>query len=157
MEEERLNLKEDMRPQKNKLLIVFFILTPLLLGFLIVLVLLLNSGGGGLFDDPLRGTQPRFVEPIQDYQVNLADTGGRRYLRIRFEVGFNESRLQKELESRESEIRSEIIALLRSKTAEDLQEPGGQSMLKDEIIIRMNDILVSGEVRDLYYTEFIIQ
>ena len=157
MEEEKLQLQEEPKPQKNKLLIVFFILTPLLLGFLIVLVLLLYSGGGGLFEDPLRGTQPRYIESMRDFQVNLADTGGRRYLRVNFELGFNESRLQNELDSRNSEIRSEIIAVLRAKTVEDLQEPGGQSALKDEIILRMNEVLVTGEIQDLYFTEFIIQ
>ncbi len=157
MAEERLQLQEDHRPQKNKMLIVFFILTPLLLGFLIVLVLLLYSGGGGFFEDPLRGTQPRYIESMREFQVNLADEGGRRYLRVSFELGFNESRLRNELESRDSEIRSEIMAVLRAKTVEDLQEPGGQNALKDEIILSMNDILVTGVIQDLYFTEFIIQ
>ena len=157
MEEERLELQEEPKPQKNKLLIVFFILTPLLLGFLIVLVLLLYSGGGGLFEDPLRGTQPRYIQPMREFQVNLADAGGRRYLRVGFELGFNESRLQNELDVRNSEIRSEIISVLRARTVEDLQEPGGQNALKDEIIITMNEVLVTGEIQDLYYTEFIIQ
>lgn len=160
MEEEKIDLQSDAKPKKNKLLIVFFIVTPLLLGLLIVVLFLMLSGGvpgGGLFHDPVRDAQPEYIEPLREFQVNLSDEGGRRYLRTHIHLGFDDRRLQGEMSSREEEIRSEIIALLRAKSVGDLQEPGGMNALGDDIIDRLNGILVTGELKAIYFTEFIIQ
>ncbi len=65
--------------------------------------------------------------------------------------------MQKELSQRNNEIRSELIELLRNKSVEDLHEPGGQEALREEIIETLNDMLITGEIKTLYFSEFIIQ
>lgn len=159
MEEEKIDLQDDAKPRKNKLLIVFIIVTPLLLGLLIAVLVLLYTGGpeDSFFHDPVGETQPDYIEPTREFQVNLADEGGRRFLRTTIHFGFDERSLHNELESRQEEIRSEIIALLRSKTVDDMQEPGGMNALGEDIIDTLNDILVTGELKTIYFTEFIFQ
>ncbi|PMP77900.1 MAG: flagellar basal body protein FliL, partial [Sulfurihydrogenibium sp.] len=46
---------------------------------------------------------------------------------------------------------------LFTKTSEELKSPEGIERLKEEIIRRTNAILPAGGVKDVYFTEFIIQ
>jgi flagellar basal body-associated protein FliL len=101
--------------------------------------------------------RPRYEYAMREFQVNLADTGNRRFLRTTIDLAYNEKSLTKEIEARESEIRSEIIAVLRSKFAVDLDEPGGMKNLEADLINALNSILESGKIEAIYYKDFIFQ
>jgi len=65
--------------------------------------------------------------------------------------------LEDELEKKNYQIRDRINIILRSKTVEDLQDPGGTEALQEELINELNQMLVSGEIKEVYFEEFIIQ
>jgi len=100
---------------------------------------------------------PRFTFPMNEFQVNLADQGARRYLRTRIYLAFDEKQLQKELERRQVEIRSCIIEILRSTTVSDLDQPDGMQALRDAIVEELNGLLQNGSLSTIYFDEFIIQ
>lgn len=100
---------------------------------------------------------PRYAHEMREFQVNLADSGARNFLRMNIELAYDDRGLGRELEERDSELRTLIIAHLRSKTVEDLNEPGGMETLGEELTLLLNEILRSGEIRAVYYKDFIYQ
>ena len=146
--------------KKKKPLAIFF-----LAGALLLLVILAGLYWTGTLDrfipgqgqeEPAPGP-PRYTVPMKEFQVNLADTGARRFLRMRIYLAFDERALVKEVEERQPEIRSEIIAVLRSKTVADLDGPEGMDALQQVILEQLNGLLKGGQIHSLYFDEFIIQ
>ncbi|CEP68908.1 Flagellar basal body-associated protein FliL [Moorella glycerini] len=95
--------------------------------------------------------QKMSLEPIV---VNLADPGLRRYLRLKITLEYSDARLTTELNDKLYRIRDTIISVLRSKKTDDLQN---EDALKRELLTAINSQLIAGQVRGLYFEEFIIQ
>lgn len=142
----------------------------LLLGLALILAALAGISiwlwpGGGLkvlFPAAVAGkveaeAEPRYLTNLREFQVNLADSGARRYLRVRIVLGSDDKAVQSELSRRESEMRSAIIILLRGKTVAELAEPGGMQALQEELLADLNRRLASGKLKAVYFVDFIIQ
>ena len=50
-----------------------------------------------------------------------------------------------------------ILLLLSSKSLDEIQTVEGKIALRQELIQRINQILTTGKIRNLYFTEFVIQ
>ena len=145
---------------RSKLFIALLVVLPLVMGILVAVAFLMLAGPdtlGNLFHDPVAEEKPSYVEPIDEFQINLADDGANRFLRVQMYIGYENEAVGEEMQRRRPEIRSELIALLRGKTVEDIQQPGGQEELSDDIIALLNGLLVTGEVDTLYFEKFMIQ
>ena len=55
------------------------------------------------------------------------------------------------------QLRDGILLLLSSKSMEEIQGIEGKIALRSELVMRVNQILKQGKVRNLYFTEFVIQ
>ena len=148
----------------------------LLIGFLMVLMLGL---GGGLFlmwnklstinvqananaagqpgqeailEQPL-GT----IYALDTFIVNLADTGGNRYLRITMDLELGIPELESEIDKRLPQIRDSILMILPSKRFEDISPVAGKIALRDEILKTLNGFLAKGEITNIYFKEFVVQ
>ena len=103
------------------------------------------------------GDELRYLVPIKEFQVNSADIGSRRFIRMKIYLGSNDKALVKEIERREPELRSRVIATLRSTKVADLEGEEGMERLKKVILEEANALLSTGDVEDLFFDEFIIQ
>lgn len=154
---------EGKKKKKGKPLLLIIIVVILLVVILALGVVFLLFDGfsfiGGSDDAAEEEVvePPRFLYSLKEFQVNLADPGTRRFLRTTMDLAYNEKALTKELETRESEIRSLIISVLRSKYVVDLDEPGGMKGLEQDLLHVLNSALVEGEIKAIYYREFIFQ
>ncbi|HHX74347.1 MAG TPA: flagellar basal body-associated FliL family protein [Firmicutes bacterium] len=92
-----------------------------------------------------------------DYTVNLADSGQRRYLKVRLVLAYEEKKLLAELNRRQAQIRDLIILTLRQHTAEDLAGSGGLEALRGELKNKVNSVLRTGVVREIYFIDFLVQ
>lgn len=93
----------------------------------------------------------------EPYLVNLADAGGKRYLKLTMKMELSDAKLQEELSERNSEIRDALIILLSSKEYEDIATPSGKTRLKQEIMVRMNKMIKNGQIKEIFFTDFIVQ
>jgi flagellar FliL protein len=91
------------------------------------------------------------------YLTNLADEGGRRILRAAVELSVTDNKTLQELKERQTEIRNEILALLRSKRLSELEGEAGMSTVAGELVDRVNRLLGRHAVLRAYFTDFIIQ
>ena len=95
--------------------------------------------------------------------VNLADQGGKRYLRVTMEFelkpgeNLEANEVVEEIEKRLPQIRDTILMILPSKQYADIATTEGKIALRDEIIAKLNTFLKKGQITTIYFTEFVVQ
>ena len=100
------------------------------------------------------------ILPIVDldpFIVNLADKDQRRYLKVKMALEVSDKKVEEEVKKRMPEIRDIITLLLSSKTYADLSTIDGKLALKTAIVNRLNSIIISGRVTNVFFTEFVVQ
>lgn len=149
-----------------------------LMNILLVLMLVLIAGVVGYYAQelvtgsktppPASQTQPVAVSssisptvgvmvPLEPFMVNLARTKGSRILKVTVTLELNHPGVQPEVEDNRQKIMDSILVLLSSKTFEDVYSIQGKFKLKDEITTRVNRFLAMGHVKEVYFSEFLIQ
>jgi flagellar FliL protein len=97
------------------------------------------------------------IMTLNPFVVNLADPGGNRYLRMSLELELSEEPVRQEIMTRLPQVRNAMLMILPNKRFEDISSSDGKEELREEIITAMNDLLSKGEIRNIYYTEFVVQ
>jgi len=97
------------------------------------------------------------ILPFESFIANLADEGGKRYLKTTFQVEFRGHGLPPELDARLPQVRDLILTLITSKTFDEIRTPEGKQLLREEILERVNQVLERDAARAVYFTEFIVQ
>lgn len=95
--------------------------------------------------------------PLDTFVVNLADSGGKRYLRATLQLELAPEQAAETFEQRLPQIRDVILTVLPTKTFEDIRTVAGKSALREEILQRLNTLLNVEGVANIYFTEFVIQ
>jgi len=89
--------------------------------------------------------------------VNLADTDFPRYLKIKIEMESEEPKENEEFGRRSPQLKDAILTLLTSKTYADISDARGKNKLKEEIILRANELFEKFKVKAVYFTELVVQ
>lgn len=95
--------------------------------------------------------------PLDTFVVNLADSGGKRYLRATLQLELVPEQVAETFEQRLPQIRDVILTILPTKTFEDIRTVAGKAALREEILQRLNTLLNVEGVANIYFTEFVIQ
>ena len=108
--------------------------------------------------DPSKIVEPLGVlYPMKPFIVNLAEAAGKRYLKLTIDLELTSKEVQGEINSRMPPIQDSLLILLSSKSFSDISTVEGKMRLRMEIIGRINSFLVQGRVKNVYFTEFVIQ
>jgi flagellar FliL protein len=97
------------------------------------------------------------IYSLESMIVNLADTEFPRYLKIKIDLESEKPKPDEEFEKRLPQIKDAIITILTSKTFSDISEPKGKMQLKEEIILKSNQLFQTFNVKTVYFTEFVVQ
>lgn len=106
------------------------------------------------------GKEEKVAPPfaMEPFIVNLADPGGKRYIKLTVSLDVKDDKLKKELETRMPQIRDSVLLLLSSKTFNDISPVAGKIKLRNEVLKIINNSLAgAGQVHTLYFGEFVIQ
>jgi flagellar FliL protein len=154
-------------PKKSKKLVI-----------IVALVLVLILGGVGAFfalgssdkeksDDPFleeeleeegaegHAVLPPAVLPLETFIVNLQVKGS--FLRTTIQLEFAEPELPHTIENDVPKIKDIIIRTLSNKSSSELLMSDGKDKLRSEIRDKVNEVLGSEDITQVYFTEFIIQ
>ncbi|MFP5222677.1 MAG: flagellar basal body-associated protein FliL [Acidobacteriota bacterium] len=113
-----------------------------------------EGGGHGKKDDKA----PKPVTTIQNIVTNLADPGGKRYVRLSVEFDFKDDHAAQEFgEKYQARIKDTILTLLWSKTSEELSSVDGMIAFRTELQSRVNQIMGPGAVKQVFITDRVIQ
>ncbi len=143
----------------------------LLLFLIIGLVLLGGVGSGAYFflfaknsPPPEEEAPPEPPKPqvgpflqLDPFIVNLADPTGRRYLRAKITLEFKDDQTYQQANERIPQINDAIIMVLSSKTVEEVLSPEGKLELRMELIRKLNELLGPNAIRNIYFTQFVVQ
>ena len=94
---------------------------------------------------------------LEPFVVNVTGDGYSRYLKVKVELEADSPELKVELDARISQVRDAVIVLLSSKKLSDITDFEGKALLKQDIFERVNDILETGELNSVLFTEFVVQ
>ena len=151
----------------------------LLIVIVVLLLLLLIIGGAVAYfllsnndqqDNPDQPKQEQVVKkkksdlteigpiyPLDQFIVNLMSNNSERYLKCKISLELDAPELQQEVDKKLPAVRDTIIQILSSKTVEEIQTAKGKEKLKEEIKRKLNEMFTTGEIRHVYFTEFVIQ
>ena len=99
------------------------------------------------------------IGPILDldpFIVNLADTEP-RFLKVTIKLELDGLPAKAEVSERIPQVRDALLILLSSKETQSLKPTAGKLQLRDEILQRINALLSTGQARNAYFTEFVVQ
>ena len=94
---------------------------------------------------------------LDTFVVNIADRERDRYLKLKAELELEKPEIAQELEERLPQIRDLLISLLGGKSFDEIRTIEGKNFLREEMLLRINALLVTGEVRRIFFTEFVVQ
>lgn len=92
---------------------------------------------------------------LDEFVVNLADAG--RYLKVKIFLGYETNKkLEEEFTTKTPQIRDIVLEVLRSKTSKNFDNKGIDN-LKKELIDKINEILINGQLTNIYINDLLIQ
>lgn len=106
------------------------------------------AGGEGFVDRVLA---------LEPFVVNITGHDYARYLKVKIEIEAESPTVRDELEQRLPQVRDGIIVLLSSRRLADVTDFEGKVLLKEAIAERVTGMLETGEVRQVMFTEFVVQ
>ncbi len=95
--------------------------------------------------------------PMDQFVVNLLSESGGRFLKTSLDIELENQEMSPEMDMKKPAIRDIIIRTLSSKTFEEIGTEKGKERLKDEIVEKINEILADGQVKNIFFTDFVVQ
>jgi len=97
------------------------------------------------------------LQALDPFIANLADEDGKRYLKATLQLEFFDAKVPDEFHVRLPLIRDLLLTLFTSKTFAEIRTPQGKTVLREEIVNRLNRAMRKDVVKAVYFTEFIVQ
>ena len=140
------------------LMIVLFILGLIVLGGA-------TFGGAYLFmkTNKTVSAQEVVVEnayvDLEEFTVNLADEGGKRYFKGELSVGYDKSnkKMAEEITANTVVIRDTIIFYFKGQKADFINNINNEQKIKDDLIAAINKHLQKGKITDIRFKNMIVQ
>lgn len=163
-EQEAQATEEEAQPKKKSKTKFFIIL-----GVSIALL-----GGGGFFaytkflapkaaieaeaEAPAEPQKPiGEIFALEPFVVNLADPKGKRYLKIKIELELETPEAVAKAQLVSPKLRDTVIMMLTSLAFEEVMTPEGKIRIRDELHERFNQIMKPERVKNIFFTEFVVQ
>ena len=116
-----------------------------------------SSSSASQMDDSRQLSEIGILYPLDTFTVNLKSDAGRRYLKVTMSLELNGEELSMELDAKTPVLRDRIIRILSSKTLEEISSKKGKSKVSVQIMDTLNAMIADGDIRGIYFTEFVIQ
>ena len=162
LEQEEKETQEDA-PKRKKVpinLIIISILFLCLLGggvYVWKSGLLSRESESAALDEQTDKQEMGPIYSLDTFIVNLVGGRGKNYLKAKVELELDSDKTTIEIEKRLPQVRDAILTMLSSKSNEDINTLEGKFQLRAEIISTLNQYLKTGKVKNVYFTDFIVQ
>lgn len=153
-------------PKSNKLMLIVIVLNVLVLG----------AGGAAFFmggdggeneakaseekseDEMMMELEgPPALVKLEPFIVNLNDAGGSRYLKLSCEVEVPGEKGMEIVNGRMAPMRHTVISYLSELSFADIAGKGKKEDVRKALVTELNEELKGKVVKNLYFTEFVIQ
>ncbi len=151
---------EEQEPKKKKgkkLILIIIIAVAVLAGGAGAFLFFTKSGGDKAAKKEATKVEDGVTFALEPFVVNLSDPTGSRFLKVSLQLELSSPIVMEKAKAKSPQIRDGVITLLTAKTSDALISPEGKLQLKDEINIRINQILGENSVKNVYLTDFVMQ
>jgi flagellar FliL protein len=149
---------QEEKPKKSKKKLIIIIAGALLVfsisGFF-AYTMLLSKKGGAEEETNKKKEEKALLVALDPFVLNLAEQG--RFLKVTIHFELTDPSSQQVVENNIPQIKDAIIILLSSKSIESIASPEGKLQLKDELLLRANQTIGKDVIKNLYFTEFVMQ
>ena len=100
------------------------------------------------------------VLEMETFLTNINDPEGQRHARLRVKLAVVPEERVAEIKADAllmARLRDRILTLLTSKTYRQLNDAKGKELFRKEILERLNPLLESGEVKEVLFSDFVVQ
>lgn len=94
---------------------------------------------------------------VESFIVNIIDESGSRYLKAAMTLEVTSEPAVEEVNQRMPQIKDAILLLVGNKSFSELQDLQGKMQLRAELSAKLNDLLKSGQIKRIYFTDFVVQ
>lgn len=94
---------------------------------------------------------------VENMIINPAESQGSRYLMVNVGFESDQELVLTELENKEVVVRDRVIKMLGEFTVPQLSDIDQRAFLKDTLLTTVNEVLQDGQVRRLYFTQYVLQ
>jgi flagellar basal body-associated protein FliL len=115
------------------------------------------SGGRSEASSPEPVDQIKYTLHLETFVLNLADPGQRSYLRVGIDLGLGRGKAKSDEVLPISQVRDAILGVLSQARVDDLLGESGKSKLKANVLSALQERVPQLMVREVYFTEFLIQ
>ena len=116
-----------------------------------------RKSSSGNYNDSRKLSDIGILYPLDTFTVNLNSDAGRRYLKVTMSLELDGEELSLELDNKSPVLRDRVIRILTSKSLEEISSKKGKQKVSDQIMDTLNAMISDGEIRGIYFTEFVIQ
>lgn len=140
-----------------------------MLALIVVLVIVITGVASFTFftyfsvsSDEENGEQIQSIDDIRptyeagSFTVNISNNNQISFVRATIVFELENSDLAEELDRRSSQIRDRVISTLRAQNEQILEEPGSET-IKEIVKDKINELLISGEITNVWFTELVVQ
>jgi|GEM_PF-841829 flagellar FliL protein len=137
----------------KKLIIIIAIVAIIAVGGVFVVLQFVRKGD----------TTPKKVEPVlvplnKEILTNIAqDGGGFHYIKVSIVLEVTDGEAAKVVNSNVPMIRDEIIAIFKGTKVDELSTPGGVEQVKSRIVQKLNSVLSANVIRNILFTDMVVQ
>ncbi|WP_246110650.1 flagellar basal body-associated FliL family protein [Thermosediminibacter litoriperuensis] len=101
-----------------------------------------------------KGEKKQYITyQLGDYLTNLSDKG---YIKLSIVCILGDKETEKEMQTKEYEIKDRVYSILRSKTYDSVKDSKGMQILKKELKDMMNTVVEKGKVEDVLFTNILV-
>lgn len=103
--------------------------------------------------------QNKITVPLESFIVNLLGKSrlGNRYLKVVMQLEITSEKDKDLINKHKPQLRDAILMFLSNQTFDDVKTVEGKLQLKQSLLSRINNILGQAIVKQVYFTEFVVQ
>lgn len=94
---------------------------------------------------------------LEPFVVNLSDPKGKRYLKVTVSLELGSPEAVAKAEKSVPKMRDMVIMMLTSLSFEEVMTSEGKIRVRDELLERFNLILRPERVKEIFFTDFVVQ
>jgi len=154
MPEEQQATAAETQPTKSR--------KTLMIGLLVFVVMTVTVGSKFLLQKSAaashKDARPKSVVHLESFIVNLSDHDDKAFLRVGIDLGVDKDVKEgKAAMENVPNVRDAIIGVLTAYKSEDLLSAEGKRQLKDNLLKSLTERAPELEVREIYFTDFLVQ
>jgi flagellar FliL protein len=140
---------------KNKLLTIMLIILVCITLIGVIALLIVSQLNKG--DEEEKPSIDEIIESSVDIAEITTNLAGENFIRISLKVQTDSLEAAEELSKRDFQVKNIVITELSEMTPEQLDGKEGKVAFESSLKTKINELMESGEVQQVYITSYIIQ